>query len=84
VAEAYRFLRNTGTVDLICKHIFPSLQTTPSKAFGAEAWKQIPEAVEWRNLLIHDATYLDGGTCQRLIKACRHCLDKLAALAGAT
>lgn len=83
IGEAYQFHRNTGTVDLIAKHICPWLRTTPTTAFGAKAWRQIPEAVEFRNLLIHEATFLNGGTCKRLIAASRHCLDRLAVLSGA-
>ncbi|MEZ4411837.1 MAG: hypothetical protein R2910_02465 [Gemmatimonadales bacterium] len=81
--DAYAYHRNTGTVDLISKHICPWLRTTPTRAFGASAWKQIPSAVLFRNLLIHEATFLNGGTCKRLIAASRHCLDKLAALTSA-
>jgi hypothetical protein len=81
--DAYRYHRLTGAVDLIAKHICPAYRTTPIATFGANAWKQIPEAVEFRNLLIHEATFLDGGTCKRLIAASRHCLDRLAALTGA-
>ena len=81
--EAYQFHRGTGTVDLITKHICPWFHTTPTAAFGARVWQQIPEAVEYRNLLIHDATFLNGGTCKRLIAASQHCLDRLAALSGA-
>jgi hypothetical protein len=83
VREAYQFHRNTGTVDLITKYICPWLRTTPAAAFGAKAWQQIPEAVEFRHLLIHEATFLNGGTCNRLIAASRHCLDRLAELSGA-
>ena len=83
VREAYQFHRDTGTVDLITKHVCPWLRTTPTAAFGAKAWQQIPEAVEFRNLLIHEATFLNGGTCKRLIAASRHCLDRLAVLSGA-
>ena len=80
---AYEYHRGTGVVDLIAKHICPAFQTTPIAAFGAQAWKQIPEAVEFRNLLIHEAAFLNGGTCKRLIGASRHCLDRLAEVTGA-
>jgi len=84
VRDAYVYHRNTGTIDLIAKHICPWLHTTPTIAFGARVWKQIPKAVAFRNLLIHEATFLNGGTCKQLIGASRHCLDRLAALAGAS
>jgi hypothetical protein len=77
---AYGRLRNTGAVDLITLHVCPALGLPPAEAFDARAWEQIPEAVHFRNLLIHEATFLHGGTCKRLIAASRHCLERLAEL----
>jgi hypothetical protein len=81
--EAYVYLRDKGVVELIAKHVCPAYQTSPSVVFGEAAWKQIPEAVAYRNLLIHEATFLNGKTCRRLSAATIHCFDRLAALAGA-
>jgi hypothetical protein len=82
--EAYEYHRRASVVHLIARHICPILRTTPVKAFGAKAWGRIPLALEYRNLLIHEATFLNGGTCRQLIAATRHCLDRLATLTGAT
>lgn len=79
--EAHDYLRNVGVVELITKHICPAYQVTPDAAFGTAIWKQIPEAIEYRNLLVHEATFLNGGTCKRLIKATLACFDALGNLA---
>ena len=79
---AYAELRNVGPVALLEKHICPAYSTTPKDAFG-EAWSQLPEAVSFRNLLVHEATSLHGGTSARLVAAARHIFDKVAAMAGA-
>ena len=81
--EAYAYLRDVGPRDLITKHVCPAYGASPEHAFGAVAWRHIPEAIEFRNLLIHEATFLNGGTCKRLTLSALACFDKLGALAGA-
>jgi hypothetical protein len=81
--QAYKRLKHLGAVDLLVDHVCPKYRVAPRDAFGSGAWDQLPEAVEFRNLLIHEATYLNGGTSKRLIAASRHTLDTLAALSGA-
>ena len=58
------------------------LPSTPDDAFGEGAWARLPEAVRFRNLLVHEATYLNGGTCDALFGAATHILDRLGQLAG--
>ena len=81
--EAYATLRYEGPVELLRDHVCPAFGVDPATQFGVDAWSQIPEAVEFRNLLVHEATFLHGGTCKRLIAATRQCLDRLAQMAGA-
>lgn len=81
--NAHSHLRNLGVVELITLHVCPAYQISPESLFDTEAWKQIPEAIEFRNLLVHEAAFLNGGTCRRLITATLHCFDKLGVLAGA-
>lgn len=76
---AYDFHRNHDATELIEKHICPAFRTSPAKLFGS-AWNDIPDAVSYRNVLVHDATYLNNATCKRLISSLRHCFDRLAAL----
>ena len=65
---------------MVEKHICPAYRITPRKLFGA-AWKHLPDAVAYQNVLAHEGTYLNNATCKRLIVALRECLDRLAALA---
>ena len=83
IEKAYASLRNVAPVELLASHICPSYGTTPEATFGPENWAKLPEAVKFRNLLVHEATYLDGGTCNSLIAAGRSILDRLAAMSGA-
>lgn len=82
VESAYARLRDVGPVALLAEHVCPAYRTTPDAAFGSDAWGKLPDAVKFRNLLIHEATYLDGGTCDSLIKAARHVLTRLGEMAG--
>lgn len=83
IKQAYNCLRNIGPIVLIREHICRAYNVAPKTAFGDDAWAQLPDAVAFRNLLVHEATYLHGGTCNRLIAASRHILDTLAQMAGA-
>ena len=80
---AYARLRNVGPVELIADHVCPEYRTTPEAKFGSNAWNRLPDAVRFRNLLVHEATSLHGGTCASLIDAARHVLDRLAEMSGA-
>ncbi len=81
--KVYTDLKFVGPVELLRDHVCVRFGVDPALAFGNDAWCQIDEAVEFRNLLVHEATYLHGGTCRRLIAATRHCLQCIARLAGA-
>jgi hypothetical protein len=83
VQRAYAALRDVNAIELISQHICPAYRITPTDAFGARAWRQIPEVLQWRHLLVHEATFLNGYTCKRLIAATRHCFDRLAELSDA-
>jgi hypothetical protein len=80
--QAYRCLKHLGALELIADHVCPAYKITPEEAFGPHVWSQLPQAIKFRNLLIHEATYLNGNTCKRLIAASRHTLEELAELSG--
>lgn len=75
VESAYNQLRNLGPVRLIAEHVCPAYHIAPVAAFGEVAWNALPEAVRFRNLLVHEATYLNGATCDALISAAAHVLS---------
>jgi len=82
VDDAYARVRWTGPLELIADHVLPALGTTAEEAFNTSAWALIPEAIQFRNLLVHEATYLHGGTCEELIAAVTHVAERMAQLAG--
>lgn len=82
VESAYACVKHVGPVELIRDHVCPTYQTTPDAALGSAVWSQLPEAVRWRNLLVHEATSIDGGTGKKLVAAARHVLTRLGELAG--
>ena len=83
VGTAYNRIRNLGPVELLTLHVCPAYDTTPAAAFGDDAWEKLPDAVRFRNLLVHEATFLHGGTCDTLIGASQHILTRLAEMSGA-
>jgi hypothetical protein len=83
VEAAYSSLRNVGPVDLIADHICPAYRTTPAKLFDPADWALLPDAVKFRNLLVHEATFVNGGTATALINAARRMLNRLGELSGA-
>lgn len=54
----------------------------PAAYFGEEAWKLFGYAVQYRNLLAHECTYLGYDRSPELIEACRTVIKKLAADQG--
>jgi hypothetical protein len=81
--DAYKQLRWKKPVEMLTEYVLPSLGKAPEDAFDGTSWSLIPEAVEFRNLIVHEATYLSGGTCNKLISAVLHVFDRIADLSGA-
>jgi len=80
--EAYAGLKREKPIDLVETHVLPALGTSANEAFEREKWELLPEAVKFRNLLVHEATYLHGGTCRELVSATLHVFEKIAELSG--
>jgi hypothetical protein len=57
-------------------------QSAASGYFGQDTWTLFLLAVEFRNLVVHDATYLGGDKFPELIPACTEVLFALATLSG--
>jgi len=76
--NAYIRLQYEGPIKLIRKYIAPRLQQKPKIIFGTEVWELFDIAVQFRNLLINEATFLRQGYTDGLIQACKSVLDKLA------
>jgi hypothetical protein len=62
--KAYRKIKNLGPVELLARacHCFG----LTGEWFGAD-WELVPHITRFRNLLVHEATFLDGATCKEVI-----------------
>jgi hypothetical protein len=68
--------------DLIETYLKAIGQPNPPEYFGLETWELFHYAVEYRNVLTHECTYLGQDRSPALIAACQAILHKLAAAAG--
>jgi hypothetical protein len=83
VDVAYARLRNLTPIDLLTVHICPSFGLEPAVAFGNDAWSKLAEAVKCRNVLIHEAAFLNGKQSDFLTVAVLHIFETLGKIAGA-
>ena len=79
---AYKRLQYIEPIKLVREYIAPRIQQEPEIIFGAEEWELFDIAVQFRNLLIHEAAFLRQGYTAVLIPACKSVLDKLAEISG--
>jgi len=68
--------------ELISEYLENRKLGDPDVFFGEELWKRFRFAVEYRNLLAHECTYLGQDRSPALVEACRVVLEKLAASYG--
>ena len=71
-----------GPAELIEQYLFERGLPSPRDHFGGEVWERFLYAVEYRNVLAHECTYLGQDRSPSLIDACETILHKLAATAG--
>ena len=71
-----------GPQSLIGEYLASIGAEPPREHFGADTWKLFGYAVEYRNLLAHECTYLGLDRSAQLIDACRAVLQTLAKDAG--
>jgi len=68
--------RRQNHINLIIR-LCENAETTPSKAFGEETWNDLQESNEWRNFLIHEGGFIDGGNSDRIVASCIKVLNLL-------
>ena len=78
----YSCYRRKGAEELIAEYLGALNLGSPKKVFGAITWKMFGFAVQYRNLLAHECTYLGQDLSPRLIDACDKVLDRLAVESG--
>jgi hypothetical protein len=82
LSQLYPEYWRKGAEALISEYLSARSLDELATHFGAETWRLFRYAVEYRNLLAHECTYLGLDRSPVLIGACREVLRKLANDAG--
>ena len=82
VEVAYQELRWTKPIDLLRLYIIPALGVHEHRLGTEGEWATLEAAVEFRNLLVHEATFLHGGTARQLEQCATAFFERLAELSG--
>ncbi len=78
----YPHYRNRNAKTLVGEYVRAKGVGEPASVFGAETWRLFVYAVEYRNLLAHECTYLARYKYDPLIQASADVLEKLRQIAG--
>jgi hypothetical protein len=78
---AYAGVRYTGVRELVDEYVLPSFGLSDGTFKGL--WPDVEEAIEFRNLVVHEATYLNGGHRDRLTAAVVQMFEKLGEISRA-
>ncbi|MDD2733124.1 MAG: hypothetical protein PHF56_04220 [Desulfuromonadaceae bacterium] len=78
----YPRYRNMGLEELVTKYLQTKKELAPSSFFGPETWEMVKYSISFRNLLVHECTYLGQNKYPQLIHACEQALGLLAKLEG--
>ena len=81
-SSLYPKFRFKTPTDLVKEYIEAKCATAPEEVVGAATWELFGEAVHYRNLLVHECTYLGQDKTPALLAACRSVLHKLAEISG--
>ena len=84
-AEALSFydkFRHTGPTALVEAYTRAKCDAAPGELVGTDTWELFGHAVHYRNLLVHECTYLGQDKTPALLTACRMVLHKLAEISG--
>jgi hypothetical protein len=79
IYEKYKF---AAAPSLVKEYLSLVSNETVETIIGLETWQFFEQAVHYRNLLIHECTYLGQDKTPYLIDACRLVLLKLAEISG--
>jgi len=67
---------------LIKQYLAEKRLPSPVEFFGNDTWERFQYAIEYRNVLAHECTYIGDDRSLALIEACQAVLRKIAAAAG--
>lgn len=79
--ERYGKFKKRDPQSLVVQYLKSHGIGSASEAFGKDTWDMFKTAVDARNLLIHECTFLGQTKFEPLEEACSQVFDKLIALA---
>jgi hypothetical protein len=82
LSAIYAEYRWRGPEDLVREYLAAKGLSAPESHFENESWDLFRYAVQYRNLLAHECTYLGLDKSPALVNACRTVLRKLATHEG--
>ena len=82
LSAIYPEYRMRGAEDLVIEYLKKKEFDAPESQFGKCAWELFRYAVQYRNILAHECTYLGLDKSPALVDACRTVLRKLAGHEG--
>jgi hypothetical protein len=82
IKKLYPRYRDRAPKTLVAEYLKSRGVDDANSFFGEDNWKLFGYAVEYRNLLVHECTYLGFDKFPSLIEACEAVLGKLAQLGG--
>ena len=80
--QLYGKYRHRETKSLVAEYLASRGHDSPSDFFGPDTWRKFGYAVSYRNMLVHECTYLGQDKYPHLSQACQVVLDKLTGLAS--
>ena len=82
LSALYTEYHRKGAEELITEYLTGVKVGDPSAYFGDETWRLFGFAVKFRNLLVHECTYVGDPYSTPLIDACEQVIRKLASSQG--
>jgi hypothetical protein len=82
LSAIYPKYKRKNPEELIAQYLLDRGLAAPPDFFGTETWERFHYAIEYRNVLAHECTYLGQDRSPALIEACEAVLHRLAASAG--
>ena len=82
LSTIYPTFRKMGAEKLVERYLQKKIKKDAQSYFGRDIWEKIGFALDYRNLIAHECTYLGQDKYPALIRACEHVLRKLAELEG--
>ena len=78
----YPKYKNREAHTLVAEYLAAKGCPDPAACIGTDEWQQFRHAVNYRNLLVHECTYLGLEKFDLLVNGCNAVLTKLAHLSG--